>query len=93
MLKIQEVNIDGQVFRVREPRLKDFLATRSLVGQDEYVVVMLAGMLIDENGKDRGREFVENLPLRYLNPLSELVNDLTKVDTDPLSPSDGSSTG
>jgi hypothetical protein len=93
MLKIQELQIDGQTFRIREPRMKDFLATRNLQNNDEYAIVMLAGMLIDEHGKEFGRAAVEELPLRYLDQLSNAVTELTKVDSAPLPQSDGSSTG
>ena len=54
MLKIQELRIEGHTFRIREPRLRDFLATRSVPAdkQDEYVITMLSSMMVDENGED-----------------------------------------
>jgi len=95
MLKIQELRIEGFTFRIREPRLRDFLSARNIPAekQDEYVITMLSSMMVDENGEEVGKDYVLNLPLRFLDPLSALVADLTKTTPDPLPQSDGSSIG
>lgn len=91
MLKIQELQLDGIVFRVREPRLYDFFEARKGT-TDEYILRMLSGMLIDEEGKPLGMEAVSNLPLRFLDPLSKIVMELTdQGGTGPLTQSGGSS--
>lgn len=76
MLKIQELDIDGEKFRLREPRLSDYLRARKAPA-DEFVFTMLAGMLLDDKGKEVGEAAVQNLPLRVFDVLSEAVSALS----------------
>ena len=90
MLKIQELDIDGDHFRLREPRLADYLRARK-APQDEFVFIMLAGMLLDDKNQEVGDHFVQELPLRVFDVLSEAVTQLTAPRASPLDKkSDGS---
>lgn len=91
MLKIQELRIGEEVYRVREPRLKDYLRARKAEGS-EFAFQMLAGMLLDEKGQELGLEAVENLPLRVFDELAKTVTELTEMKPGPLEPKEGSST-
>jgi hypothetical protein len=91
MLKIQELEIDGEIFRLREPRLADYIRARAVQGED-FVFTMLAGMLLDESGNPIGDEGVQNLPLRAFDRLTEAVTKLTALRVDPLDPTTASST-
>lgn len=92
MLKIQELNIDGELFRLREPRLADYLRARKSPA-DEFVFTMLAGMLLDDQNKEVGDAFVQELPLRVFDVLSEAVTALTAPRVDPLAKKTEDSTG
>jgi hypothetical protein len=92
VLKVQELNIDGDIFRLREPRLADYLETRKHPN-DEFAYRMLAGMLIDDKGKSFGIERVYELPLRVFDVLSEAVGKLSQPRKSPLDVTSGSSTG
>lgn len=92
MLKIQELEIDGQKFRLREPRLKDYLRARSAAPED-FVFKMLAGMLLDGKDEEVGDEFVQELPLRVFDVLSEAVTKLTAPRVAPLDQKSDTSTG
>ena len=94
MLKIQELDIDGEKFRLREPRLSDYLRAKKAPA-DEFVFTMLAGMLIDEKDKEVGDAFVQNLPLRVFDILSEAVTELSapRKVVAPLDQTSGGSTG
>lgn len=91
MLKIQEIEIDGEKFRLREPRLADYLRARK-ADKSDFVFVMLEGMLLNEEGKEVGQEAVQNLPLRVFDVLADAVNTMATPRSGPLEKSDGSST-
>lgn len=91
MLKIQELEIDGIPFRIREPRLSDYLRAKK-APDDEFVFAMLAGMMLDKNDKSVGEEYIKELPLRVFNQLTSVVNKLTGGE-DPLDPTTASSSG
>jgi hypothetical protein len=93
MLKIQELNIDDEKFRLREPRLSDYLRAKKAPA-DEFVFTMLAGMLLDDKDKEVGEAFVQNLPLRVFDVLSEAVTELSapRKAATPLDPSSDGST-
>jgi hypothetical protein len=93
VLKIQELQIDGVILRVREPRLSDWLRARK-APEDEFMFNMLAGMVLDESGKELGLEGVLGLPLRVFDSLSVLTNQMmTGNESGPLAGTGGSSTG
>lgn len=92
MLKIQEITVDGDVFRLREPRVKDFLRAKNK-SEEDFVVAMLAGMLLDEEGRELGQDAVENLPMRVLSELSHKVGEMSQAPADPLPTASASSTG
>lgn len=90
-LDIKEVEIHGRKYRVREARLGDFLAAKSLPG-DEFIIQMLGNMLIDEDGADYGVDKVKAVPLRAFNRLSKIVEEMISPDPAPLDPNASSST-
>jgi hypothetical protein len=98
MLKIQELQIDGTTFFVREPRVRDYMIARK-APEDEYTYALMGQMVLDQNHQAIGHEGILELPLRAFDQLNDAVNALTsqvvKKDdaADPLTPSDGSSTG
>ena len=78
MLKSQEIEIDGEKFTLREPRIRDhLLAAKRLVtdGPDAYAMAMLAGMLLDPTGREVGAEFIADLPLRHFNELAKAMEE------------------
>jgi hypothetical protein len=83
MIKIQEVEIDGVSYRIREPRLRDYVASRGRPTED-MVIVFLSGMLLDEDGKEFGEERVNDLPLKSFGRLSDIVNGFLSEEKDPL---------
>lgn len=91
-LKIQELQIDGEIFRLREPRLADYLKARNK-DETEFVFAMLAGMVLDENDQPIGDEGVLELPLRVLDAMSRAVGEFTAPRVDPLTNASGSSSG
>lgn len=90
-LKIQELQIDGETYRLREPRLADYLRSRKK-DDDEFVFSMLEGMVLGENGEPIGAEGVLNLPLRVLDVMSRTVGEFTAPRADPLANKSASST-
>lgn len=90
-LRIETIEVDGVEFKVREPRLSDFLRARSLPSE-EFVVSMLGDMLLDEKGEPYGRDKVGDLPLRVFTPLADVVNRMVTPTSDPLVQKTGSST-
>ena len=92
MLKIQELNIDGEVYRLREPRLGDYLRARKKE-DEEFVFAMLAGMVIGDDGNAIGEEAVMELPLRVLDAMSRTVSEFTAPKIDPLTTASASSSG
>lgn len=92
MLKIQEIVIDGETYRLREPRLGDYLRARKKE-DEEFVFAMLAGMVLDENGNAIGEEAVLELPLRVLDAMSQTVTQFTAPRIDPLTTASASSSG
>lgn len=91
MLKIQELEIDGIRFRIREPRLVDYLRAKK-APDDEFVFAMLAGMMLKDDNESVGEEYIKELPLRVFNELTTVVNKLTGGG-DPLDQTTGSSSG
>lgn len=94
MLKIQELQIDGQTFYVREPRVRDYMTAKG-APEAEYVYVLMGGMILNADKKELGKEGVLELPLRAFDELNKVVETLTSTAKDPaapLAPSDGSST-
>lgn len=75
MPKIQEVGIDGTVYRIREPLLRDYRESKKHP-QEDLIMVFLAGMLLDEDDKPWGVDRVEDIPLSHFNILSEKVNNM-----------------
>lgn len=74
MLKIQELSVGGVTYRLREPRLRDHINAQAREGgQEQYVIHMLGGMLIDENGTELGPEAILDLPLTAFNALSQAM--------------------
>lgn len=73
MIKIQEVEIHGVKYRIREPRLRDYLASKNKE-REEVMIAFLSGMLVDENDKPLGEEAIRDLPLSHFGGLSEIVN-------------------
>lgn len=90
-LKVQELQIDGEIYRLREPRLVDYLRSRKKE-DDEFVFSMLEGMVLGENGEPIGTEGVMDLPLRVLDVMSRAVGEFTAPRVDPLMNASGSST-
>jgi hypothetical protein len=82
-LKVQELQIDGETYRLREPRLADYLRARKLENE-EFVFSMLEGMVIGEDGKPIGSEGVLELPLRVLDVMSTAVGAFTAPRAAPL---------
>lgn len=91
MLKTQELTLDGEVFKMREPRVVDYRAAKGKSNED-FMVTMLSGMLLDEQGVELGEERVLNLPLRVLNYLTGIVASLLETPDDPLAKTTDSST-
>jgi hypothetical protein len=85
MLKTQEIEIDGEKFKIREPRIKDHLRAKALVDAsgEAYAISMLSGMLIDEAGKEVGEAFISDLPLRVFNQLAEAMEAFSPRPLDP----------
>ena len=93
MLKIQELQIDGQTFYVREPRVRDYMTAKN-APEAEYVYVLMGGMILNADKKELGREGVLELPLRAFDQLNKVVETLTAVKEDaaPLDQNGDSST-
>lgn len=91
MLKIQELEIDDLKFRLREPRLKDYLRARKC-DPGEFSFEMLAGMLLNPDDSEFGRAAVEELPLRAFDVLAQAVDKMTEVKKGPLDPKNDGST-
>lgn len=92
MLKIQELEIGGVTYRVREPRLRDYLASRGRA-QEEIMVAFLGGMVLGEGDKPIGEEAVFELPLQAFGELSDLVNKMITPDAAPLGAKKDSGSG
>jgi hypothetical protein len=85
---------DGVKINVREPRIKDYLAANKITDEQEKTVVLLAGMVLNDDGNPVGREGVEELPLSVLSILAEKVSELIGGATSgPLDQKSISSTG
>lgn len=91
MLKIQEITIDGDVFKLREPRIADYQAARG-AEPEEFMLRMLSGMLLDESGTPLGYEQVTELPLRIFNTLTDEVSKMIDSNVGPLEKKTDSST-
>lgn len=92
MLKIQEVSIHGRSYRMREPRLRDYIDSKKVDPQD-VMVLFLSRMLLDDKGEPIGEEAIKDLPLKDFGALSDLANKLMSDEGDaPLDQTNGSST-
>lgn len=92
MLKIQELRIDGEVFFVREPRVRDYLDAKTKGGETDYVYVLMGGMILNQDKEPIGMEGVMNLPLRVFDTLNKAVEELNGTRSGPLDQTGGSST-
>jgi hypothetical protein len=92
MLKIQEIEIDGETYFLREPRIRDHLRAQKEMAQggDAYALGMISGMLLDPNRQEVGEEFVRDLPLRIFNQIAAAMDEFL---ADPLVKNVESSTG
>lgn len=91
-LRVEIVRVDDTDYKVREPRLSDFIRARKLPAE-EFIFSMLGDMLLDEDDKPYGAERVGELPLRVFTPLADVVNRMVTPTSDPLVQKNGSSTG
>ena len=92
MSKIQEITIDDVTYRVRAPRLKEYLESKKHPPED-LIIVFLGGMILDAEGNAVGREGVEEIPLAHFDQLAVMVNTTVGAKTDPLVPPNGSLSG
>lgn len=92
MLRIQELDIDGIKYRLREPRLRDYIASRGRPA-DEVMIAFLGGMLLGEGDKGIGEEAVYDLPLAAFGKLSDIVTKMITPDESPLEQKSGSGSG
>lgn len=92
MLRIQELDIEGVKYRLREPRLRDYLASRNRP-PEEVMIAFLGGMLLDDEDAGIGEEAVYDLPLGAFGKLSEIVTKMITPDESPLDPKSGSDSG
>jgi hypothetical protein len=90
MTKVQEIVIDGVQYRVRQPRLREYLESKKHPPED-LIIVFLAGMILDEHDKEIGRERILDIPLAHFNQLSMMVNDAVEGEKPPLEQKNGSS--
>lgn len=92
MLKIQELRIGDTAYKVREPRIRDWIRARS-AAPEMFAITMLEGMILDENGVALTPEQVQDLPLQALDELTRVVETMIGTRKDPLGESGASSTG
>jgi hypothetical protein len=90
MLKIQEIDINGNVYRVRQATIRLYREGQGLP-PDELIYHYLAGMLVDASDKVLGAEGVMELPLEDLENLAEYINKMLLRKTNPLTESDAPS--
>jgi hypothetical protein len=61
---------------LREPRVRDYMAIRNIVDEQEKTVHLLAAMVLDEKGDPVGLEAIMDAPMLALTQLSEHVNKM-----------------
>lgn len=92
MLNIQEVSVNGRSYRMREPRLRDYLDSKSVEGP-EVMILFLSRMLLNDQDEAIGMEAVRDLPLKDFGALSDAANNLMSENSDgPLDQTNGSAT-
>jgi hypothetical protein len=62
--------------RVREPRVKDFLAARAVTDEQERTVLMLGSMVLDKDGKPVGKDAILEGSVAALEELSAVIPQL-----------------
>jgi hypothetical protein len=79
--------------RLREPRVRDLLASQKAASDEERAVILLGAMLLDEDGKPLGYEAVLDLPGAALLSLSDHIPGLIgEGNAAPLAPTSDSGT-
>jgi hypothetical protein len=79
---------------LREPRVKDWLAAEQAKDDRERSFLLLAGMVLDDNGNPIGAEGVDDLPLSVMERLIDAVSKMLgfKEGSGPLVPVSDSGT-
>jgi hypothetical protein len=80
--------------KLREPRVKDWLAAEKASDDRVRTFTLLAGMVLGEDGNPIGSEGVEDLPLSVLEALTSAVSAMmgAKDAASPLVPANASGT-
>jgi hypothetical protein len=73
MLKVQELEFGGNKYRLREPRIRDYMNSLGKEGV-EASCIMLGGMLLDEQGKAIGYDAATELPLLDFEKLADALS-------------------
>lgn len=66
---------DG-VTRIREPRVRDFIAARKIEDEQERTVNLLGAMVLDKDGKPVGIEAILDASVAALEELARVVPKL-----------------
>lgn len=80
---LREVDIEAPswqegVTRVREPRVRDFIAARKIADEQERTVHLLGSMVLDKEGKPVGTEAILEASVAALEELALVVPKLLK---------------
>jgi hypothetical protein len=87
---LREIDVEAPswqegVTRIREPRVRDFIAARKIDDEQERTVNLLGAMVLDKDGKPVGVEAILEASVAALEELATVVPRLLKreVTADP----------
>lgn len=80
---LREIDVEAPswqegVTRIREPRVRDFIAARKIEDEQERTVNLLGSMVLDKNGKPVGVEAILEASVAALEELAAIVPRLLK---------------
>ena len=66
--------------RVREPRVRDFLAARKIEDEEERTITLLGSMVLDDDGQPVGKEAILDASHKALDELGAVIPELLSKD-------------